>query len=52
MNTYSVISEASGWSVAVDDGTGLPERYGQFQTEAEAQTEAERLIAFEVAICP
>jgi hypothetical protein len=50
MNTYSVIDHASGWSVDVNDGSGLPERYGQFETEADAQLEAARLAAFEATL--
>ena len=47
MNTYSVIDEALFWSVSVEDGSGFPERYGEFVTEAGAQAEAERLTRSE-----
>jgi hypothetical protein len=50
MNTYSVIDHASGWSVDVNDGSGLPERYGEYDTEAAAQTEVARLTAFEITL--
>jgi hypothetical protein len=50
MNTYSVVDQETGWSVAVEDGSGLPERYGHFQTEEEAQMEAERLTSFEATL--
>ena len=47
MNTYSVIDHASGWAVDVNDGSGLPERYGDYDTEAAAHTEVARLTALE-----
>ena len=50
MNTYSVIDHASGWAVDVNDGSGLPERYGDYDTEADAHTEVARLTALEVTL--
>ena len=50
MNTYSVIDHTSGWAVDVNDGSGLPERYGDYDTEAAAQSEVARLTAFEVTL--
>ena len=47
MNTYSVIDHTSGWTVDVNDGSGLPERYGHYETEAAAETEAARLTESE-----
>jgi hypothetical protein len=49
MNTYRAANNGSGWSIDVDDGSGLPDQWGHFESEDAALSEIVRLSAFEAS---